>query len=138
MVSRTKAKIDSKLADIKAIYPQVETIGIVCDFSKLSTMAQYRDLVATTELKDIDIGILCMNAGCFSVGPLDFVDDERYEGVWNVNGLQNAYLLKALVQKLLNRDKRTAVLITSSMANEMVMPGAQSYSATKAMTSNFG
>ena len=78
MISRNKAKVDSKLEEIKAKYPQVETIGIECDFSKLSTMVQYRDLVATTELKDLDIGILCLNAGLFSVGPIDAVEDERY------------------------------------------------------------
>ena len=46
--------------------------------------------------------------------------------------------MKALVQKLLGRDKRAAVLITSSMAAKIVFAGAQSYSATKAMVSNFG
>ena len=98
MVSRNKEKVDSKLTEIKVKYPQVETIGIECDFSKLTTMAQYRDLVATTELKDLDIGILCLNAGLFSIGPIDVVEEERFEAVWNVTGLHNVYLMKALVQ----------------------------------------
>ena len=61
-------------------------------------MAQYRNLVATSELQNLDIGILCLNAGVANVGPIDIVEDERYEANWNVTGLHNVYLLKALVQ----------------------------------------
>ena len=38
----------------------------------------------------------------------------------------------------MDRDQRSAVLFTSSMAAEMVFAGAAGYSATKAMISNFG
>ena len=100
-------------------------------------MQQYRDLVANTELKDLDIGVLCLNAGLNHAGPIDLVPDHKYETVWNVTGLHNVYLLKAFVQKLLDRDKRVAVLFTSSMASEMLMSGMSSYSATKAMISNY-
>ena len=103
----------------------------------MTSMQQYRDLVANTELKDLDIGVLCLNAGLNHMGPIDLVSDQKYETVWNVTGLHNVYLLKALVQKLLDRDKRVAVLFTSSMASEMLMSGMSSYSATKAMISNY-
>ena len=46
IISRSKTKIDSKLEEIKTMHPKVKTLGIVCDFAKLSTVAQYRDLVA--------------------------------------------------------------------------------------------
>ena len=45
MISRNKEKVDKKLAEIKAKYPQTETVGIQCDFGKLTTMAEYRELV---------------------------------------------------------------------------------------------
>ena len=82
--------------------------------------------------------MLCLNAGLALLGPVDLVDDKKYETVWNVTGLHNVYLLKALVQKLLDRDKRVAVLFTSSMAAEMLFSGMSNYSATKAMISNYG
>ena len=72
------------------------------------------------------------------MGPLDLVDDKKYETVFNVNSLHPAYLMKALVQKLLDRDKRVAVLFTSSMAANLFMSGNSSYSSTKAMISNYG
>ena len=71
------------------------------------------------------------------MGPLDLVDDKKYETVFNVNGLHPVYLMKALVQKLLDRDKRVAVLFTSSMAANLFMSGNSNYSATKAMISNY-
>ena len=46
--------------------------------------------------------------------------------------------MKALVNKLMNRDQRCAVLITSSLAAGTLMPGITSYCATKAAISNFG
>ena len=95
-------------------------------------------MVASTELKELDIGVLCLNAGISLLGPVDLIPDHKYETVWNVTGLHNVYLLKALVQKLLDRDKRVAVLFTSSMASETLMSGMSNYSATKAMISNYG
>ena len=39
---------------------------------------------------------------------------------------------------MLGRDKRSAVLITSSIAAKCVFAGSQAYSATKSLISNFG
>ena len=43
-----------------------------------------------------------------------------------------------MTEKLLSRDKRGAVLLTSSITATMQMPGIAAYSATKAAVSNFG
>ena len=123
IISRNKKKIDSKLEEIKERYPKAQTKGIVCDFSKLTSMQQYNDLVAESGLDELDIGVLCLNAGIGTLAPIDLASDESYEAVWNVNGLQVVYLLKALTKKLLARDQRSAVLITSSMAAEMILAG---------------
>ena len=42
MVSRNKEKIDTKLAEIKELFPLCETRGVVADLSKMSTMEEYR------------------------------------------------------------------------------------------------
>ena len=101
-------------------------------------MAEYRALVTDSGIDKLDIGILCLNAGLASMGPIDLVEDERYEAVWNVTGLHNVYLMKALAKQQMARDKRSAVLFTSSTAAHMIFAGNASYSATKAMVSNFG
>ena len=124
MISRTKTKMDTKLEEIKMKYPERDCFSVVCDFSKLTTMAAYRELVESAGLNKLDIGVLCLNAGVFNIGPLDLIEDERYEQVWNVTGLHNVYLMKALAKQQMERDKRSAVLITSSKAADLVFAGS--------------
>ena len=97
MVSRNKAKVDIKLAEVAKKYPNVQTLGIQGDFSKLHTLAEYRDFVSTSGLDKLDIGVLCLNAGVALMGPLDLVEDDKLEAMWTVTGLHNVFLLKALV-----------------------------------------
>ena len=138
MISRSKDKMDIKIQELKEKHPLIDCFSVVCDFSKLTTMASYRELVTESGLDKLDIGILCLNAGLINSGPIDLIDDARYEAVWNVTGLHNVYLMKALAKQQMERNKRSAVLFTSSMSAHMVFAGNASYSATKAMVSNFG
>ena len=102
----------------------------------MTTLAEYNELAG--KLDDLDIGILCLNAGVSRLATIENISDQYFEDIWRVNALQVAYLSKALVQKMLNRDKRCAILITSSIAAQTLMPGIASYSATKAAVSNYG
>ena len=113
--------MEMKIEELKETYTHIKFISVVCDFSKITTMAQYRELVEQGGINKLDIGIICLNAGLGAPGAIDQVEDERYESVWSVNCLHPAYLLKALVNQQMNRDKRSAVLITSSMCSEMVL-----------------
>ena len=114
MISRSQSKVDEKLKEISNKYPKIETIGVECDFSKLTTLKEYRNFVDQSPLKELDIAVLCLNAGIMIPGPIDLVDDKRFEDVYRVNALQVIYLLKALSKKLLSRDKRCGVLVVSS------------------------
>lgn len=42
----------------------------------LTTFDDYKALVAE-ELSDLNIGIVCLNAGAVSVGPFDLISDEQ-------------------------------------------------------------
>ena len=57
--------------------------------------------------------------------------------MYRVNALQVIYLLKALTKKMLDREKRCGVLVTSSQASDVIMAGSASYSSSKALVSNF-
>ena len=138
MISRSKDKCDEKLQEIRDKYHDVETISYGCDFSKITTLAEYRDLVKQSGLMDVDIAILALNAGLQARGHLDLIDDQPYQDIWSVNFFHVVYLLKALTDKLLSRDKRCAILITSSISASIQMPGIAAYPATKAAVSNFG
>ena len=135
MISRNKSKIDAKLEGIKQKFPNIETIGIEADLSKLVSMADYRDFVQSSGLDNLDIAVLCLNAGLGNIGSFDLMDDSRLESMININELHVVYLLKALSAQLLARDKRSAVLIVSSIAANATVG---MYCMTKRMVSNFG
>lgn len=99
-------------------------------------MAQYKGLVAR-ELADLDIGILCLNAGCMVQGPVDLVSDADFERVFGLNALHVVYLTKALQPQMQERRKKSLILTVSSGLANVTMPGIASYCATKAMVSNF-
>ena len=59
---------------------------IVADFSKLSSITQYQEIIGD-KLKGIDIGVLILNAGITTPGPLDKIDKEWVETTVSVNAL---------------------------------------------------
>ena len=85
------------------------------------------------KLKDLDIAMLYLNAGvsikgCF----LDLTYDET-ERMMNINGLQPMYLAKTLLNKQLSRGKRSAIVVTSSIAALQPLAGRVVYCAVKSL-----
>lgn len=109
---------------------------MVADLSRLTTFDDYKALVAE-ELSDLNIGIVCLNAGAVSVGPFDLIGDEQVEQQVRLNMLHPVYLTKALLPKLVARNGRSAIIVTSSGLAGMPMPSVLCYSSTKACVSNF-
>lgn len=89
-------------------------------------------------MSDIDIGVVCLNAGCWVEGPVDLISDEDFERVFGLNGLHVVLMTKAFLTPLMKRDQRSTIVVTSSGLANISMPGLASYCATKAMVSNFG
>jgi 5,10-methylene-tetrahydrofolate dehydrogenase/methenyl tetrahydrofolate cyclohydrolase len=63
MVARSRAKMEERLAAIKEEFPLCETKAVIADFSKMSTMAEYRRLVTEGGIDKLDVGYLALNAG---------------------------------------------------------------------------
>jgi len=137
IVSRNEAKIKEKLAEINAKHPDVQTKCVAADLGKLTTIAQYKALVAE-HLNDIDIGYLALNAGIGISKIFDKADDSVVEDVMVLNGLHVVYLAKALLPQMLKRETRSAIVITSSVASYLPLVGGSVYSATKALERLFG
>ena len=110
--------------------------GVQADLSALNSIEEYKQLVQR-ELADLDIGILCLNAGCMVQGPVDLVSDADFQRVFGLNAVHVIYLTKALLPKLMERQERSLILTVSSGLANVSMPGIASYSATKALVSNF-
>ena len=64
--------------------------------SKMNTVEAYNELVQR-ELADLDIGIICLNAGILIEGPSDLVADSDFERVFTLNGLGVVYFAKAIL-----------------------------------------
>ena len=62
-------------------------------------MQEYRELISENGIADLDVGILCLNAGVVGhTGCIDLMEDEDYETIWRVNILHGAFLLKCLAK----------------------------------------
>jgi short-subunit dehydrogenase len=131
-VSRNQEKIQEKLSEIRLNYPHIQTVGVQADLSVLTTMAGYRELLDRDEFKDMDIGFLSLNAGCWAMGPIDLVDDTEFEKQYSLNVLHVVYMARAFLDKTRTRAKRQAIVITSSGISLFNgLPGIQSYACTK-------
>ena len=106
------------------------------DLSNMKSVAEYKKLV-DDELASLDIGILHLNAGCMPPGTVDLLTDADFERLCGLNVLHVVYLFKAILPKLLARQKRCLVLSTSSSLANGALPGQALYCGTKALVSLF-
>ena len=67
MVARNDLKMNLKLAEIEKKYPGVKTMYIVADFSKMTTIKDYKLLIGE-HLKTSDIAALFCNVGAIAGG----------------------------------------------------------------------
>ena len=139
MIARNLAKMNDKITTLRAKHPSVDFKAVVADFSELTTMQEYHELIKASKLHEIDIGLVFLNAGCVAIGPFDLLSDEQVESSVRVNALHPVYLAKAFLPLLTQRARptRSAMVVTSSGLAGMPMPSVQMYSSTKACVSNF-
>lgn len=139
IVGRNESKINEKLQEIvETSSPtgrKVKTRCVVADFSEMHLISEYQEKIAD-KLSDIDIAMLFLNAGCSSGAEIPGIKGtpaEEIQRVVTVNVLHPTYLCKVLLERLATRAERSAIVITSSLAAFMTLPGGLSiYGATKA------
>jgi len=131
MVARNEQKMKEKLAEIKS---DVEKKCIVADFFKMTTVEEYQVAIAD-KLKGDDVALLFLNAGVGQVGPFCDVPGKRLEHVMNIKALQPMYLAKVLVNQLMAREERSAIVVTSSGLGSRPIAGCVTYSAANACSS---
>ena len=122
--------MQGKIEEIKARNPSIECKYIVCDFSKHTKMSEYREIFGT-EIADLDIGVAIANAGYARANRVEDMSDEYLESTMNINALHVYYLMKIFSEKMLKRTKRSALIVTSSMAGLYPFPSVVAYSAQK-------
>ena len=104
----------------------------------MHTIEDYHKLILENGLFDLDIAILCLNAGRVSIGLVDQQSDTDIESTITLNALHVVYFTKAMLNQLKTRTARSAIIIVSSGIAGMPIPGVSTYSCTKSLVSNFG
>jgi len=103
IMARNLEKMQRCLEEIKGLYPSVQTKAVVCDFSEVSTMAEYREIVER-DMATMNVAVLMLNAGVWEQNaPLHMKEDKNVETTIRVNGLHVIYLTKIFEEMMLKR-----------------------------------
>lgn len=133
MVARNEKKMQTRLEEIKAACGKpIECDYIVCDFSNYTKISDYRNILGPKISGDgKDIGVAILNAGYAEPNKIEHNSDDYLETTMNTNALHVYYVAKILSEKLLVREKRSALIVTSSLAAMAPIPASVAYSCQK-------
>jgi short-subunit dehydrogenase len=112
---------------------QVQTRTLAADLARPEDVERLAEAVG-----DLDVAILVNNAGFGYAGRFDQQDLERLRDMVQVNCAAPLVLTGRLLPRMLERDGRSAVVITGSVAGRQPLPLHGVYSASKAFDLLFG
>lgn len=135
IVSRDEKKLKKVSSDLAEEF-KIKTRAVVCDLGMVKSVAEYENLVVE-KIKDLDIAMIFLNAGTSTPGTVCQISDRDIETQVRVNMLQPVYLTKALLPMLLKRNRKSAIVLTSSVVSWVATPGICIYSNTKAAVATF-
>ena len=95
MVARDEAKMAHHCQNIEQTY-SVKTKIIVCDFSKVVTIADYTQIVANNVV-ELDISMVFLNAGGSPLATIKDLTDDQIQTITRINYVHPIYLTKALL-----------------------------------------
>lgn len=135
MIQKVK-ELQKEVADAGG--PKFEAKTIVADFSNMRTMEEYRKVIVD-KVKDLDVGVVVLNAGHAYNGTYELLSVEEIESQICCLELQYIYLAKAFAEILQKRFEKTkakgAMIFISSMASLIVCPALIPYVSAKHFTS---
>jgi len=110
----------------------IKTRYIVADLFKLYSIEDYQRVIGD-KLKDIDVAMLFLNAGWLLMGPFMDLTNDEIEQTINVHILHPVYLSKVMLNQLLSRKKRSAIVFVGSGFGIRPSAGVVMYSAAKGL-----
>jgi 17beta-estradiol 17-dehydrogenase / very-long-chain 3-oxoacyl-CoA reductase len=132
LVSRNIEKLKKVSDELKNKFINLQTILIEFDFSKKFSIKEYEKFFLNNkEIKNLDISILINNIGIsqrelFSNYTLEFIMDTI-----NINIVSQSLLTKIFINKLLNRNKKSAIISMSSYSATLPLILSSIYCASK-------
>lgn len=107
------------------------TLAVQGDVTNPDDLAR---LLSETEAAFGKVDVLFANAGMGEPGPLAELDEASFDRQFDINVKGMVFTAKAALPHL---SENASVLLTSSVVDEMPMPGMSVYAATKAATRSF-
>ena len=132
LVSRNIEKLKKVSDELKNKFIHLQTILIEFDFSKKFSIKDYEKFFLNNkEIKNLDISILINNIGIsqrelFTNYSLEFIMDTI-----NINIVSQSLLTKIFINKLLNRNKKSAIISMSSYSATLPLILSSIYCASK-------
>lgn len=134
LISRTVKKLEDRCAKLTEMFPNIKNTYISFDFSNQTDAESYRQI--GKKLEHLDISVLVNNVGCFSTKIVRATVDELRNCVV-VNTLAQCLLQKVFLDKFLAREKRSGIIMVSSLGGKSTSLVQAPYHATKAIGGNF-
>jgi len=132
LVSRNIEKLKKVSDELKNKFINLQTILIEFDFSRKFSIKDYEKFFLNNkEIKNLDISILINNIGIsqrelFTNYSLEFIMDTI-----NINIVSQSLLTKIFINKLLNRNKKSAIISMSSYSATLPLILSSIYCASK-------
>ena len=89
-------------------------------------------------VQDLDVSLLINNAGYANLCPFDEEEYTELERMIKTNIGPYVYITRAILPRMLKRDKKSGIIFTSSVAAKVTLPCLSTYAATKAFNDHFG
>jgi len=102
IISRTEQKINEKLEEIKkACGKEIKTMAIQADLGKVTSEKDVEHIVQ--KLKQIDVALLILNAGCVTLGDLNEEYSSEITAMINLDVNHCVYLAHGMIPQLMSR-----------------------------------
>ena len=135
LISRTRCKLESAEAVVQAANPAVKTRIVVADFRSSGEQQFWDDLAR--QLCDLDVSVLVNNVGINRTERFDTIDPTFLRDIVSVNCTSQLLMTRLLINSMLNRPLKSAVISISSVAGLRPLLYLSPYSATKAFNDFF-
>ena len=128
LISRTESKLQDISEQLSKDY-KVEVKYLTKDFTKSFEKDFFDDILSET--KDLNVSVLVNNVGIGGTGPLLNHKVEKFYDLMAVNTVPQAILSHEFIPRMLNREKKSAIINLSSIAATKPFGLYPVYSSTK-------
>ena len=131
-----RSSLNTVKDDIRAINKDVKVITIYKDLAGGQELSFYKKLY--DEVKDLDVSILVNNVGIITYDTYGKTIRSKVSSMIKLNVVLPTMLTSLFVKKLKSREKRSAIIVTSSCVGVVPSPPMSIYTASKAYSRFFG